>query len=142
MNSKVTSAQEKATKANVADQTVSAFMTKQVLAAHIGDSIRATIHLFYKNQISGAPVLDKNEILKGVVSEHDLLIQAATKDLDSPIEFTTNVTSVKVDAKLKDLIVIFYKHKMKRLPVVGAGGHVVGIVSRIDLLAQLALSES
>ncbi len=141
MDNKVTKIQEKANDAHVADMPVAQFMTKQVVPAHIGDSIRSVIHMFYKNQISGAPVLDNDGILKGVVSEHDLLLQAATKDLDSPIEFTSKVISVKVDAKLKDLVVIFYKQKIKRIPVVGAGQRVVGIVSRIDLLTQLALSE-
>lgn len=136
----ISKVQEKVSEANVAEIPVAQFMTKKVVPAHIGDSIRAVIHMFYKNQISGAPVLDKDGLLKGVVSEHDLLLQAASKDLDSPIEYTSKVISVKVDTPLKDLVLIFYKQKVKRLPVV-AGGRVVGIVSRIDLLAQLAITE-
>lgn len=141
MDQKVKNVQNKATQANVADMPVAQFMTRPVIPVYVGDSIRSVIHLFHKNQISGAPVLDRRGNLKGVVSEHDLLLQAATKDLGSPIQYTTKIIAVKVDAKLKDLVVIFYKKKIKRIPVVGVGDQVVGIVSRIDLLTQLALSE-
>lgn len=141
MDNKVQGVQDKVNKANVGDMPVAQFMTKQVIPVYKDTTIRSAIHLFFKNQISGAPVLDQDGVLKGVVTEHDLLIQAATKDLDSPISYTGQVITVKVDAKLKDLIVIFYKQKIKRVPVLGAGQRVVGVVSRIDLLTQLALSD-
>ncbi len=141
MDHKVSRVEDKLVKANVADMPVVQFMTKQVIPLYSDTTIRLAIHTFFKNQISGAPVVDQNGVLKGVVSEHDLLLQAAIKDLDSPIAYTSPAITVKVDAKLKDLIVLFYKKKIKRIPVVGAGQRVVGVVSRIDLLTQLALSE-
>ena len=141
MDKNINGFHEKAEQAQVADTPVGQFMTKKVIAVHLGDSIGSVIYAFYKNQISGAPVLNDDGILQGIVTEHDLILQAATRELTAPITFTTKVTTVKVDAKLKDLIMIFYKQKIKRVPVMGAGQRVVGIVSRIDLLAQLAISD-
>ena len=141
MDNKVSQVEEKLTKANVADMPVAQFMTKQVIPLYADTTIRSAIHTFFKHQISGAPVVDQDGVLKGVVSEHDLLLQAATKDLDSTISYTSPAITVKVDARLKDLTVLFYKKKIKRIPVMGAGQRVVGVVSRIDLLTQLALSE-
>ncbi|HLE11397.1 MAG: hypothetical protein A2504_17260 [Bdellovibrionales bacterium RIFOXYD12_FULL_39_22] len=138
MEDKIKDVQQKAKSANVSERPVGSFMTKGVIALRVGDSIRHAISVFKTHKVSGAPVLGTDNALKGILSEYDLVLQAAIKDLDTPFEFTSKVTAVRVDAKLKDIIVIFYKQKIKRIPVIGAANTVVGIVSRIDLLNTLA----
>ena len=142
MEDNIKNIQKKAKTAKISELFAESFMTKPVIAAHVGDSIRSVIDMFKRHKISGAPVLSDENSLKGIVTEYDLLLQAATKDLDSPIEFISDVTSVKVDTLLKEIIVIIYKKRLKRIPVLGACNTVVGIISRIDVLSKLALLEN
>jgi len=137
-DSEVKQAQEKAKKANVAEMPASSFMTRKVISVRVGHSIKATIKMFHTHKVSGAPVLDDHDQIKGVISEYDLLLQAATRDLNQPIDFTKEVISIRSDTPLKDIVVLFYKNRVKRIPVLGVSSTVVGIVSRIDLLEKLA----
>jgi CBS-domain-containing membrane protein len=47
---------------------------------------------------------------------------------------TTTVVTVKPDDTVEQAAWLMYHLQVKRLPVVGAGGYLVGIVSRADLL--------
>lgn len=47
---------------------------------------------------------------------------------------TSNVVTVKPDDTVEQAARLMYHLQVKRLPVVDAGGHLVGIVSRADLL--------
>jgi CBS-domain-containing membrane protein len=47
---------------------------------------------------------------------------------------TSNVVTVKPDDTVEQAARLMYHLQVKRLPVIDAGGHLVGIVSRADLL--------
>ena len=109
-------------------------------------------------RVSAFPVLDDNGKVIGVVSEADLLAKQA---LDSEPDgmpgmitgllrrrehekargvtagdlMTSPPVTVTPDDTLERAARLMYTHKVKRLPVVAADGHLVGIVSRADLLA-------
>ena len=49
---------------------------------------------------------------------------------------TRDVCSVHEDTELKDLAALFVEHNYKTLPVVDAGGKLVGVISQTDLIEQ------
>lgn len=100
-------------------------------------SVRTAIVTFNSERISGAPVIDRAGKLLGMVSEFDLLLQAATQDLDSPIAFKKEVLGLRPSDTLKEALMILYKHRIRRLPVVGDNGMLVGVVARIHVLNQI-----
>ncbi len=124
--------------ANIGDAPVSQIMQKGFFNVRPNFTIRSTIEVFQMHKMSCAPVTDDQSSLIGIISEHDLLIQAASKPMSSPISYSSKVTSVYSDTKIKDVLVIFFTKKLKYIPVIDRTEHIRGMVSRIDLLNYLA----
>lgn len=128
----------KARQANLADAPVSRFMSTDYITLEQNYSIKGTIEIFRIHRISGAPVVDFQKKIVGVISEYDLLIQAASKPLAYQIEYQSQVMAVNPDTTLKDVLVILYKNKLKWMPVITKEGYVQGVVARIDVLNFIA----
>jgi CBS-domain-containing membrane protein len=135
--------------------TVNDVMTTTVVAVKKGASFKELAALLRKYRVSAFPVLDDDQRVIGIVSEADLLAkEALNADRGGPIAamvhhkelekadgvtagelMTSNVVTVKPDDTVEQAARLMYHLQVKRLPVVDAGGHLVGIVSRADLLA-------
>jgi predicted transcriptional regulator len=129
---------DKAQKANIGETPVAQFMTSNVIVLKADFSVKTTIEIFRTHHINGAPVVDFQNMIIGVISEYDLLIQAASGLLSGRINFKTNITTIYSDTTLKEVLVILYKQKFKWMPVVNKENYVQGIVSRIDVLNFIA----
>jgi CBS domain-containing protein len=108
-------------------------------------------------RVSAFPVLDADGTVIGVVSEADLLPKEALDDrhgvrgtitglmrrtdqakaegVTAAELMTTPAVTVTPDDTVERAARLMYSRKVKRLPVVDEGGHLVGIVSRTDILA-------
>lgn len=130
---------EKAEQALVSDTPARAFMSKSVFSVPEGTKIYNAIKMLSTQKISGAPVVNGARKLVGILSEYDLLIQAATKDLAQPVEYNKKVITVFAETTLKEILILLYNNKVhfRRVPVINSSNEVVGIVSRIDVLNQL-----
>jgi CBS domain-containing protein len=134
--------------------TVNDVMTTPVVAVKRGASFKELAALLRKYRVSAFPVLDDNQKVIGVVSEADLLAKEALNGdhgvlitamlhhreqekadgLTAGDMMTSNVVTVKPDDTVEQAARLMYHLQVKRLPVIDAGGHLVGIVSRADLL--------
>jgi CBS domain-containing protein len=107
-------------------------------------------------RVSAVPVVDDDGRVLGVVSEADLLLKEEFPDPDAdlPLFWTKRrrlerdkaagatardlmsvaVVSIAPEATVAEAARRMHTAKVKRLPVVGAGGRLVGILSRADLL--------
>ena len=128
---------EYAEQRNLAKTPVHKFMTKGVLKVAKGSSIKAVINMFREHRITGAPVIDANDRMIGIVTGYDLILQAATRDLNDSVMFNKKVVSIRMDETLTSAIKALYKTKYHRLPVVNSMGHAVGIISQQDILNEL-----
>ena len=105
------------------------------------------IGLLLKNRISGAPVIDDNNNLVGILSEKDYLrIFANGSYYDIPggpvSKFMTDVVStVKPNSDLFSVADVFLQHNFRRMPVV-KGKKLVGQISRRDVLRAIQDSTS
>ncbi|MGH3237693.1 MAG: CBS domain-containing protein [Streptosporangiaceae bacterium] len=109
-------------------------------------------------RVSAFPVLDAGGTVIGVVSEADMLAKEARQDRPGGVRgavtgilhrteqakaagvtaadlMTSPAVTVSPDDTVEHAARLMYDRKVKRLPVVGAGGHLVGIISRTDVLA-------
>ena len=104
--------------------------------------IKITLILLLKNKISGAPVLDENGNIIGVLSEIDCmetLIQDSYyhESRGSVSEYMSEkVTTVDAQMGIVDLAEFFVQKHFRRLPVVDHG-KLVGQVSRRDVLKAI-----
>ena len=129
--------QAEAQRAKVSEIQVKTFMNKNIIKIREGTKIYSAVQTLATHRISGAPVVNASEQLIGVVSEYDLLLQTAVKDVLQPIEFVRDPISITPETPIRDVIIIFYKKKLRWLPVVGPGQMVEGIVTRLDILNKL-----
>jgi len=112
-------------------------MTRDIITVKPSMTTRNLAMTLIKNQISGAPVADKNGKIIGVVSEADLV---AKKGKDVKAIMSKNVISVSEDTAVEEIARLMTTHRIKRLPVM-RNGTVVGIVSRADVVSAIARGE-
>jgi CBS domain-containing protein len=138
-------------------------MTRNVITVVCGTPIREAIRLMIDNNVSGLPVVDAAGRLEGILTEGDLLHRAeiATERKHWPwLDFllgpghraseyvrshgrvcdelmSHDVISVEPEAPLAEIVALMERRRIKRIPVVDNGA-LVGVVSRVDLLAALA----
>jgi CBS domain-containing protein len=137
-------------------------MTKDVISVSPDARVQDVAQILLTNRISAVPVVDKNGVLVGIVSESDLMRRAEadtgrhrpwwlamlTRDEILAADYVREhsrrisdvMTSVVVTAapetSLDVIADLFEKNGIKRVPIVKDGA-VVGIVSRANLLQAL-----
>jgi len=136
-------------------------MTTQVVAVLQNTTFKQIVALLSEHRVSAFPVLDEEDRVIGVVSEADLLSkEALVAALGAQVarlggvdgspyhdEFAKAAAVTAADLMTKPAVVVtpyepvtsaarlMYHARVKRLPVVGARGQLVGIVSRADVLS-------
>jgi len=136
-------------------------MTTRVVAVRKDATFKDIVALLIEHRVSAFPVLDEGGKVIGVVSEADLLCkEALVADLGvqavrlgrragSPYhdEFAKVAAVTAADLMSKPPVIVtpdepvtsaarlMYHGRVKRLPVVGVKGELVGIVSRTDVLS-------
>jgi CBS domain-containing protein len=127
-------------------------MTTGVITVGLNTPVQDIVMTLLSNRISAVPVLDEHGALVGMVSEADLINRAEIKterhhslsrDLllgkSAADVMTKPVITANPEMPLDELVALFDKHRIKRVPIVDHG-KIVGIVSRANILQALALS--
>ena len=146
---------------------VSDFMTKKVIAVKENESIKRVFKLMDEHGILGLPVLNDEGAVVGIVTETDLIDHFTTLKtprgisilgsivyLNSIEEFnenlkdhcaeivkdmmTTDVATIMHNKTLSDAIDLMGEKEVSRLPVVVDKGELVGIVTRKDIVHEIA----
>ena len=138
--------------------TVADVMTKEVVTVEPLTSFKTCADLMRIHSVSALPVVAAGDRLVGIVSEADLLRkEACAPDLTgSPLLdrtggkesaltaaelMTAHVVTTTPDASLPVAARQILDHQVKRLPVVDTRGHMIGIVSRSDILQVFLRSD-
>jgi len=111
-------------------------MTRDVITFHVETSLNEIAETLSRRHITGAPVLDGDGYVVGIVSEVDVFARRgqAARDVMSP-----NVITVGEETSLEEVAQIMAGERIRRLPVLAAG-KLVGLVSRSDVLDFFAQS--
>ena len=125
-------------------QAVSAkdYMTTDVLTIAPEMDIHAAIKVLVDNKISGAPVVDKNGDLAGILSTRDCLKVAFSasyhKDSGGRVSdyMSEKVETVDAGTDIVEVADLFLKSRYRRFPVT-ANNRLVGLISRYDVLRAL-----
>lgn len=121
----------------------SEIMRKKLVTVKPDTNVMQVVEILLKNKISGAPVLDTEGNLVGIVSEFDCMNNISQSAMSGvppkPVQdlMTRDVETVAPDATLLTLVHIFGQKRYRRLPVVDASGRLVGQISRRDLMRAL-----
>lgn len=109
-------------------------MTAPVITVTGEAGVHEVAAVLSHHHISAVPVIDASGSVIGIVSEYDLLAKVGKSAADV---MSTAVVSVSEDAEIDDVRHLLLDRRIRRLPVL-AGGRIVGIVSRADLVAAMA----
>ena len=119
------------------------YMATQVVTFTPEMTIREAVATLVKYNYTGAPVIDPDGKLVGMLSEKDCLKVAVFSNAEGAAEalvgdfMTTEVDTVTPDTDLLNVAERFVGAPYKRFPVVERG-KLVGQISRIDVLRAIA----
>jgi CBS domain-containing protein len=119
------------------------FMERQLLTVGPRTEITRIVRLLIDRDVSGVLVLDDAGKLVGILTERDCLAAASAAgyydELGGPGEryMSSPVETVGPDENLVDIAVRMAGSPYRRFPVV-EDGHLVGLISRRDVMRALA----
>lgn len=127
------------------DKPISEFMTTKVMTFSPDMTIYEATTVLAKNKFSGAPVVNKDNELIGMLSEKDCLKtvvdsyynQRPSTSLTVKDYMSANVISVGEEKTVIEVAYMFVHSNFKRFPVV-KGNKLVGQISRSDVLKLIS----
>jgi CBS domain-containing protein len=133
-------------------------MSTPVVVVRPETTLKEVAEQMSSHRVSGVPVVDHRGHLVGIISESDVLVKLesnATEVRHGVLSFverlaaaqkpharvaaelmTTSVVSAGPDASFRELVHLMTTHDVNRIPIVDQG-HVIGIITRADLLRTL-----
>jgi IMP dehydrogenase len=95
-------------------------------------TVAEAINLMSEYKIGGIPVIDKNGILKGIVTNRDLRFENNhTRKITEVM--TTSLITTNHQTDLEAAARILQKHKIEKLPMVDEKGKLIGLITYKDI---------
>jgi CBS domain-containing protein len=114
---------------------VKEIMTSNVISVPEDSTVEDAARQLARHRISGLPVLNLAGKLVGLVTEYDLI----SKQGNTVAEIMSRgVISVTEDTDVEEVVHLLTNRRIRRVPVL-RGDQLVGIVSRSDLVKQIAM---
>jgi len=126
----------------IESKTARDYMATKLMTLTPETDIDQAIRLLLDNRLSGAPVVDGEGKLVGVLSKKDCLKVAFSasyhKDWGGPVSdyMSRDVQTINADRGIVEVAEIFLKGPYRRFPVL-ENGRLVGQISRHDVLRAL-----
>jgi CBS domain-containing protein len=118
-------------------------MIKDVVRVSESTPLSEVAKMFVENRITGAPVVDADGLLVGVISETDIIRKTNTIGAWSPSSAGQIMTkpAVTVDPAdtLQRVSEIMYNRRIHRV-VVADGTEIKGIITTMDILRAIAVN--
>ena len=129
--------------------TVADYMTRKLITFAPDQPMFEVVQKLLKNKISGAPVIDENGQLCGVISEGDCLKEVVKGKYNNmpnlagkaSDHMTSNVITITPDVNIFDAANMFLNKRIRRFPVV-EGGKLVGQISQKDIMRAVIKMKS
>ncbi|HLK74414.1 MAG TPA: CBS domain-containing protein [Streptosporangiaceae bacterium] len=144
--------------------TVKDVMTTRVVSVGKDTCFREMAAALREHRVSAFPVVDADEKVIGVVSEADMLTKEAlgsepqgmpgmitgllrhkehakARGITAGDLMSSPAVTITPEDTLEHAAKLMYTRKVKRLPVVDSGAHLVGIISRADVLSVFDRSD-
>lgn len=119
-------------------------MSRKIVAVSADATVEDAIRSLLEHHVSGAPIVDEQGCLVGIISEFQLLEAVYTPEIKQQRVsdlMTKDVVTVTEDASLSEITNMLLLHRIRRVPVV-RDRKVVGIIARRDLLRYVVDTEN
>ncbi len=126
--------------ASIPREMVGKIASRDIVTLRPEMSVREAAAILSKKMIRGAPVIDEEGRLRGIITLTDIARAIAEGRFDARVEdyMSREVITVREDQDVVDAIKLMNKYHIGRLVVVDARGRIVGIVTRTDILRFIA----
>jgi CBS domain-containing protein len=114
---------------------VKEIMKSPVYTAGVDMPTADVAKLLVQHRISAVPVVDASGAVVGLVSEHDLISRSGPTAFEV---MSPGIVSVTEDTDVDDVRHLLVDRRIRRVPVL-SGGQLVGVMSRADIVALIAM---
>ena len=117
-------------------------MTTNVITMSPKTSVMEAIDILVESKISGAPVVDEDQKVVGIITEKDIMVAMdfigeRNSDEVCVEEFMTReILSFSKDTPIRELMKVLVSRNIKRVPIL-ENEKIVGIVARRDVLISI-----
>ena len=110
---------------------------ENVVTADPGVTVSEVDRMMEREGVSGAPVVDDDDRVLGIISATDIRPYLEVRDSDAVSEaMTDEVITAPEDVTAREALELMYDHKIERVPVVDGDDRLVGLVTMQEVLRQ------
>ncbi len=110
---------------------------REVVTASPGQTVREVDRMMENEGVSGAPVVDDDGVVLGIISGTDIRPYLEVSDRDSVRDaMTEKVITASEEVSAREALELMYEHKIERVPIVDDGGHLTGLVTMQGILQR------
>ena len=123
----------------IARRRCSDIMTRDVRTATPKMTLGEVARMMRDGDMGSVPVV-ANDLLVGIVTDRDIVVRcvAQGRGADAPVSeaMTTEIFSVKPEHFVFEAVRLMGDKQVRRIPVVGDGGELAGIISMADVALE------
>ena len=109
------------------------------VSIEVGNSVLDALELMAAEHVGGLPVVDAGGHLWAIITERDLVKALAGRPTGARVAelMTPSPVSIRPEASLREAVELMVGRGYRRLPVVGADGRLLGIITSMDIIRLL-----
>jgi CBS domain-containing protein len=119
-------------------------MTREPVYCQPDDSVSVAADLMRTHDVGALPVVEEGGRLVGIVTDRDLVVKVIAGD--QPVDTATVRAAMSIDPAtsredddVREALSLMATRQVRRVPVVGADGRLVGIIAQADVATRLQL---
>ncbi|MFB6092736.1 MAG: IMP dehydrogenase [Haloquadratum sp.] len=110
---------------------------ENVVTASPDQTVREVDAMMEREGVSGAPVVDEDDTVLGIISGTDIRPYLEVGETDAVREaMTDEVITARRDVEAREALELMYDHKIERLPIVDEGERLVGLITMQGILQR------
>lgn len=104
------------------------------ITLQVDATIGTALKIMKENKIGGIPIIDKNKILVGILTNRDLRFEKNMKKTVSEVMTKENLITAPFGTNLLKAEKILQQYKIEKLPVVDKNKKLIGLITYRDIL--------
>jgi IMP dehydrogenase len=108
-------------------------MIRKPITMRRTDTVRDARELMSRYRVSGFPVINEENKLVGIVTNRDLRFARNADDAIEQIMTSEGLITASLGTTLEDAEQVLHQHRIEKLPIVDASGHLVGLMTVKDI---------
>ncbi len=123
---------------------VDEIMEKNVISLKEETTLKEAIDIFFENKLGGAPIVNNENKVKGIVTERDFLKYLYSQEkLDGHVKdyMTTCVFTATVDTTIKEAMQMMISRKIRRLPII-KNGKLYSLITSREIIRYFGTGEA